>query len=97
VSVAAVGTPAGEDYGQRREKGYVGKTMGVMAGGPFGDKVADVAVVAGEDWKGVAERVHASLEKKGPKSATRAPTRSRWSWPSTAAPSTSASWTACTA
>jgi hypothetical protein len=62
-----VGSPAGEDYGQRREKGYIGKTMGVMAGGPFGEKVADLSVVAGEDWKGVAERVRASLEKKGPK------------------------------
>jgi len=67
VSGAAFGTPAGEDYGQRREKGYIGKTMGVMAGGAFGDKVADVSVVAGEDWKGVAERVRASLEKQGPK------------------------------
>ena len=42
---------------QRREKGTIGKTMGVMAGGPFGEKVADLSVVAGEDWKGVAERV----------------------------------------
>ena len=67
VSGAVEGTPAGEDYGQRREKGYIGKTMGVMAGGPFGEKVAALSVVAGEDWKGVAERVRASLEKKGPK------------------------------
>jgi uncharacterized protein YcfJ len=67
VSGAVEGTPAGEDYGQRREKGTIGKTMGVMAGGPFGDKVADVAVVAGGDWKGVAERVRVGLEKKEPK------------------------------
>ena len=67
VSGAALGTPAGEDYGQKREKGHIGKTMGVMAGGPFGEKVAALSVVAGEDWKGVAERVRASLEKKGPK------------------------------
>ncbi len=67
VSGAVEGTPAGEDYGQRREKGYIGKTMGVMAGGPFGDKVADVSVVTGEDWKGTAERVRAALGKKGPK------------------------------
>jgi hypothetical protein len=67
VSGAAIGTPAGEDYGQRREKGTIGKTMGVMAGGPFGDKVADASVAAGEDWKGAAERVRAGLERKGPK------------------------------
>ena len=67
VSGAAFGRPAGEDYGQRREKGYIGKTMGVMAGGAFGDKVADVSVLAGEDWKGAAERLRAALERKGPK------------------------------
>jgi len=67
VSGAVEGTPAGEDYGQRREKGAIGKTMGVMAGGPFGDKVEDVSVVGGEDWKGAAERLRAGLEKKGPK------------------------------
>jgi hypothetical protein len=67
VTGAVKGTPAGEDYGQAREKGYIGKTMGVMAGGPFGEKVQDVALVGGDDWKGTAERVRAALEKKGPK------------------------------
>jgi hypothetical protein len=47
---------------QRREKGTIGKTMGVMAGGPFGEKVADLSVVAGEDWKGVAKRVKVGPE-----------------------------------
>ena len=32
VSGAVEGRPAGKDYGQRREKGRIGKTMGVMAG-----------------------------------------------------------------
>jgi hypothetical protein len=41
--------------------------MGVMAGGAFGEKVQDVAVGGGEDWKGTAERVEAGLEKRGPK------------------------------
>jgi hypothetical protein len=67
VSGSVEGTPAGEDYGQRRERGTIGKTMGVMAGGLFGAKVADVSVVSGDDWKGVAERVRVGLEKKGPK------------------------------
>lgn len=67
VAGAVRGTPGSEDYGQAREKGYIGKTMGVMAGGPFGEKVQDVAVVGGEDWKGTAERVRLGLEKKGPK------------------------------
>jgi uncharacterized protein (DUF302 family) len=67
VSGAVRGAASSQDYGQAREKGYIGKTMGVMAGGPFAEKVKDVAVVGGEDWKGTAERVRAALEKKGPK------------------------------
>jgi hypothetical protein len=67
VSGAVGGAPGSQDYGQAREKGYIGKTMGVMAGGPFTEKVEDVAVMGGDDWKGTAERVRAALEKKGPK------------------------------
>lgn len=67
VSGVVKGTPASQDYGEAREKGYIGKTMGVMAGGPFTEKVQDVGVVGGGDWKGIAERVRAGLEKKGPK------------------------------
>lgn len=67
VTGAVRGTPSSADYGQAREKGHIGKTMGVMAGGPFTEKVQDLAVAGGEDWKGVAERVRAGLERKGPK------------------------------
>jgi len=67
VEGAVRGAAAGEDYGERREKGYIGKTMGVMAGGPFSEKVQDVGVVGGDDWRGAAERVRSGLEKKGPK------------------------------
>jgi hypothetical protein len=67
VSGAVKGTATSQDYGEAREKGYIGKTMGVMAGGSFTEKVQDVAVVGGDDWKGAAERVGAALEKKGPK------------------------------
>ena len=67
VSGAVKGTPAAEDYGQAREKGYIGKTMGVMAGGLFAEKLQEVAVVGGEDWRSVAESLRASLGKRGPK------------------------------
>ncbi len=67
VSGAVEGTPTSQDYGEARAKGYIGKTMGVMAGGPFTDKVQDVSIVGGDDWKGTAERVRAALEGKGPK------------------------------
>jgi hypothetical protein len=67
VAGAARGVAAGEDYGEAREKGYIGKTMGVMAGGPFAEKVEDLATVPGEDWRGVAARVRAGLERSGPR------------------------------
>ena len=66
VSGAVKGTPATQDYGEARE-GLHREDHGVMAGGPFTEKVQDVSVVGGEDWKGTAERVRAALEKKGPK------------------------------
>lgn len=67
VSGAVRGAPAGEDYGEPREKGYIGKTMGVMAGGPFTDKVEDVASLPGGDWRQAAARVKTGLERSGPK------------------------------
>jgi uncharacterized protein (DUF302 family) len=47
------------DYGQFRDKGRIGKTMGIMAGGPFLEKIRELEVVpAGEDGaEGVARRV----------------------------------------
>ncbi len=67
VSGAVKGTAASRDYGEVREKGYIGKTMGVMAGGPFAEKVEDVAVLGGADWKAVADGLRAAMEKKGPR------------------------------
>ncbi len=33
------GQPSTHQYGQFRKKGYIGRTMGVMAGGPFNEKI----------------------------------------------------------
>jgi hypothetical protein len=67
VAGAAQGTPSQRDFGEMREKGYIGKTMGVMAGGPFAEKIEDIAVVPNGDWRQVVDRVRSGLEKKGPK------------------------------
>ena len=67
VEGAVKGSPVNQDYGQARAKGYIGKTMGVMAGGLFTEKIQDLAVAGGDDWKGTAERVRAALERKGPR------------------------------
>lgn len=39
------GTPVAEAYGQLRDRGLIGKTMGIVAGGPFASKVEEVARV----------------------------------------------------
>ena len=40
-------------YGQKRSKGHIGRTMGVMAGGSFDSKLKDFVVVKGGDWQSV--------------------------------------------
>jgi hypothetical protein len=64
---AVKGREASGDYGQVRKKGHIGRTMGVVAGGPFDKKVQEVAVVGGHDWKDMASRVEKALKAKGPK------------------------------
>lgn len=39
------GTPVAEPYGQLRDRGLIGRTMGIVAGGPFPSKVEAVARV----------------------------------------------------
>jgi len=65
IESAGLGPAVHREYGQKRTQGHIGKTMGVMAGGPFGEKVKDEFVVASSDWKWVASRVRAGLEHQG--------------------------------
>ncbi|MBT8397048.1 MAG: hypothetical protein KJN92_08780, partial [Gemmatimonadetes bacterium] len=52
-------SPAFGDFGQFRDRGLIGKTMGVMAGGPFLEKIKEIGTVpAGE---GGVEAVAQSL------------------------------------
>jgi hypothetical protein len=55
------------EYGEQRSRGHIGKTMGVMAGGPFAQKLNDEAVVGGGDWQGVAARLRQGLSAPGGK------------------------------
>ncbi len=61
------GTPSEREYGEKRSRGYIGKTMGVMAGGPFAEKIKDEAVIAGGDWQAVAARLRQGLAQSGGK------------------------------
>jgi hypothetical protein len=67
---AAEGEESEQEYGKVRKKGHIGRTMGVMAGGPFDKKVQDVSVVGGEDWRVMAGRVEDALKVEGPKWGT---------------------------
>lgn len=67
IERAVPGHVSSREYGEVRSRGFIGKTMGVMAGGPFADKVIDAATVGGDDWRGVADRVGRGLTARGPK------------------------------
>jgi hypothetical protein len=64
---AVEGEASEQEYGQVRKKGHIGRTMGVVAGGPFDKKVQDLAVVGGKDWREMAGRAEKALRVKGPK------------------------------
>jgi uncharacterized protein (DUF302 family) len=55
-------------YGQVRDRGLIGRTMGIMAGGPFLEKIHDLQVVpdtSPQDLTRLADRVWKSLEQGG--------------------------------
>jgi hypothetical protein len=57
-----------DQYGQMRSRGLIGKTMGLIAGGPFDSKVERIARVRPEDGEnllGVAERLYRGLDAAG--------------------------------
>lgn len=56
------GTPVRQPYGQVRDRGLIGKTMGVVAGGPFPGKVEEVARVKATATRGVGAVVNAIAE-----------------------------------
>lgn len=65
VTEAVRGKAAQGGYGEMRSTGHIGKTMGIMAGGPFVEKLEEVAVVGGGDWHAVARKVHDGLARPG--------------------------------
>ena len=45
------------EFGQNRKKGRIGKTMGVMAGGPFDEKLGTIATASDQSVSAVADMV----------------------------------------
>jgi hypothetical protein len=64
---AVEGTPSDRQYGQMRDEGYIGKTMGVVAGGKFEDLIQEKATVDGADYTQVATSVYKGLSETGKK------------------------------
>jgi uncharacterized protein (DUF302 family) len=59
--------PAEGEFGQKRGKGRIGRTLGIMAGGPFKEKMKDVATlpVGDSGVLGVAQGVVDALQARG--------------------------------
>lgn len=65
IAACVPGTPSEKQYGQERKKGYIGRTMGVMAGGKFADKIQTKAEVAGGELQQIAEKIRSALNMPG--------------------------------
>ncbi len=61
-------TPVDGQLGQRRGEGRIGRTMGIMAGGPFLGKLKEVATIPVSEGsvQEVAERIYSQLQAAGP-------------------------------
>ncbi len=64
---AVDGVQSSEGFGQGRKRGYIGKTMGVMAGGKFADKIQSKLVLPAADFEAVTKKVKEGLAVEGQK------------------------------
>jgi hypothetical protein len=66
-----ISTVPGEEalhaYGQKRKKGYIGRTMGVMAGGSFDGKIETLKEITGRAQQDVTEALVSTLQTPGEK------------------------------
>ena len=67
VRSAIPGEMSEKPFGPIRGKGYINRTMGVMAGGPFNEKIQTVFVGGGKSLAERAGQIEAELKKKGGK------------------------------
>lgn len=61
------GETSEKSYGKIRDKGYIGRTMGVMAGGSFDGKIKTVLELNDFDFKEVTEKVETAMQTAGEK------------------------------
>jgi hypothetical protein len=71
VIISAVkGKQSDKQYGELRDEGFIGKTMGIVAGGRFDEKIENEFVVPKGNLIDVAAKVGKSLTEKGKKWGT---------------------------
>jgi len=61
ITKVVKGEVSHDPYGQMRDKGYIGKTMGVVAGGKFGDLIKNIASVKDAEVTAVAHAIRAGF------------------------------------
>lgn len=66
ITSSATGDPSDRGFGPERDQGYIGRTMGVMAGGPFNEKVQILSAAAGADLGTVLAKLREALSRPGP-------------------------------
>jgi hypothetical protein len=59
------GTASDKQYGEMRDEGFIGKTMGVVAGGRFDEKVENLYSVPNGSLAGIADKVEQALKENG--------------------------------
>jgi hypothetical protein len=64
ILTALNGETSEKQYGQFRDKGYIGRTMGVMAGGPFDGKIKNVIELSETNLNLVASNLAANFDGK---------------------------------
>ena len=67
IITSVTGTESSRQYGQLRMKGYIGKTMGVVAGGKFSDMIKDKGNTETGTLREVADRLKTELGKTSKK------------------------------
>ncbi|MBU8921484.1 MAG: hypothetical protein KOO63_06670 [Bacteroidales bacterium] len=67
ILLSVKGTESSDQYGQMRSEGFIGKTMGVVAGGKFEGLIQKKAAEKGTSLEDVAARVEKGMSKESKK------------------------------
>lgn len=65
ITSAVKGEISTKQYGEMRDRGYIGKTMGVVAGGPFNEKLEDEFVIPEGNPADIAAKIGKALQANG--------------------------------